>query len=422
VWASRYDGPGKAADAAAALAVSPGGEVVFTTGASAGARSGLDYATVAYRADTGARVWVSRYSGKGKRPDEPASIAVSPDGRRVFVTGTSRGAGSGPDYATVAYNARTGARLWVRRYNGVSNDLDSAIKAVVSPDSKTVFVTGQSFGLDLDDYVTVAYNAVTGTRRWLKRYNSPHNGDDIPVGMALAPNGRVVYVSGNAATVAYAAKTGRQLWVSRARKASMPAAIAVSGGAVYVTGLIFGAPTVSYDYFTVAYRASTGAQLWARRYNGTGSSNDAARAVVVSPGGGLVFITGTSIGRAGQGDEFATIAYNAKTGMTKWVRRYDGPVGGGAIAYSIAISTDGRTLYAAGKVFGGFRSNWDFGTVAYATATGNQGWAALHSSPGARTDGAGPVVASPRGGMVFVTGYVKHSGHGDDIATLGYQG
>ena len=51
----------------------------------------------------------------------------------MFVTGSSQGVGSGSDYATVAYSAATGTRLWVRRYNGPANGNDGASSVRVSP-------------------------------------------------------------------------------------------------------------------------------------------------------------------------------------------------------------------------------------------------------------------------------------------------
>jgi glucose dehydrogenase len=77
---------------------------VFVTGVSAGVTSAGDYATVAYNAATGTRLWVARYNGPGSHGDEARSVAVSPNGGTVFVTGGSFGATSEGDYATVAYH------------------------------------------------------------------------------------------------------------------------------------------------------------------------------------------------------------------------------------------------------------------------------------------------------------------------------
>ena len=145
LWVRLYNGPGNGFDAASSVVVSPGGSRVFVTGASQGTRSGPDYATVAYSAVTGARLWVQRYNGPGNGNDAASSVAVSPGGSRVFVTGESRGATT-TGYLTVAYSAATGARLWVQRYNGPGHGNDAAWSLVVSPGGSRVFVTGGSQG------------------------------------------------------------------------------------------------------------------------------------------------------------------------------------------------------------------------------------------------------------------------------------
>jgi WD40 repeat protein len=157
LWVQRYNGPGNSFDAASSVAVSPGGSRVFVTGASQGTRSGQDYATVAYSAATGARLWAARYNGPGNGNDAASSVAVSPDGSRVFVTGASRGAII-TGYLTVAYSAATGARLWVTRYNGPGNGSDEAYSVAVSPGGSRVYVTGLT-GPFPNDYATVAHSA-----------------------------------------------------------------------------------------------------------------------------------------------------------------------------------------------------------------------------------------------------------------------
>ena len=61
------------------------------TGVSTGPDGDLDYATVAYDASTGAKLWVKRYNGPGNGDDVAHALGVSPDGSQVFVTGLTAG-------------------------------------------------------------------------------------------------------------------------------------------------------------------------------------------------------------------------------------------------------------------------------------------------------------------------------------------
>jgi hypothetical protein len=95
--------------------------------------------------------------GAGNQRDRALSIGVSPDGTSVFVTGESFVGGSS-DYVTQAYSAADGIRRWSRRYDGPAHGLDVAADLAVSPDGTSVFVTGASErSTGNSDFATVAY-------------------------------------------------------------------------------------------------------------------------------------------------------------------------------------------------------------------------------------------------------------------------
>jgi outer membrane protein assembly factor BamB len=376
LWVARYDNPGNGG--AKSVAVSPNGTAVFVTGESLTTAGGEDYATVAYNAATGAQLWAARYDGPSNN-GAAAKVTVSPDGTAVFVTGTSLSATAGEDYATVAYSAATGAQLWVARYNGVAGG-NYAHSVAVSQDGKTLFVTGSSIGTnDGYDYATVAYNAATGAQLWASRYNGATTGE---------------------------------------RGAN---SVAVSGSTVFVTGSSYGGSTANYDYATVAYSAATGAQLWVKRYDGPGSGDDQAYSVAVSPSGGTVFVTGyTDTSSTSAGYDYTTIAYNATTGAQLWLARYNGPGNFTDEAYSVAVSPSGGTVYVTGES-AGTGDGWDYATVAYNAVTGAQLWAERYDGAGLGSK-AFSVAVSPTTGTVFVTGASVVGGAVGFYATVAYNG
>ena len=383
-WVAEYRAPGtEGFDEAHSIAVSPDGRTVFVTGSSLGATSGYDYATIAYNAATGARLWVRRYNGPANGDDHAVQVAVSPTGGTVFVTGSSTRAGAGAafGYATIAYNAATGARLWVQRYNGAGADAEASSLAV-SPTGRTVFVTGLSSAANsVFGYATVAYNAATGARRWVKRYNGPGRGDNraVPVVIAVSP----------------------------------------AGGTVFVTGSSPGA-TSGYDYATVAYNAATGARRWVKRYNGPGNGDDQPSSVVVSPAGGTVYVTGFSAAVASHVD-YTTIAYNATTGARRWVKRYNGPAGGDDEAAAAGVSPGAGTVYVTG-FSDGTPGTSACATIAYNPTTGAQQWTRRYSLPGTGEDACFAAAVSPANGTVFVTGETVGTTPGAQYLTIAYSG
>jgi hypothetical protein len=322
LWSARYNGPASNYDAAAGLAVSPDGQTVFVTGTSWSATSGEDYVTIAYDAATGAELWIKSYNGPGNHNDVADSVAVAPGGDAVYVTGTSQNASSGYDYATVAYSATTGAQLWLSRFSSALG-LNFAAALAVSPATGAVFVTGYSkASVTFADYATISYNGATGAQLWIKRYNDAGNGNDQATALSVSPDGNSVFVTGE------------------------------SSGS---HGL---------DYVTVAYSTSS-ERLWARRYNGPANGDDTPSAVTVSPDSSTVYVTGASQGTAsGSGYDYATVAYGAATGARLWAKRYNGPGNANDRAYSEAVSPATGTVFVTG-LSAGSGSSADDATIAY---------------------------------------------------------
>jgi DNA-binding beta-propeller fold protein YncE len=409
------------------VAVTPDGAMVFVAGATTPPQGQEpDYQTVAYDAASGAQLWMATYDGPGHGSDSPAAISVSPDGGTVYVTGSSAGAGTAGDYATVAYDVLTGDELWVARYDGphVTNLGDGASSVTVSPDGGSVFVTGSS---DADDrfatvYATVAYDAATGAERWVARYGGLQRGTNAAYGIAVSPDGSRVFVTGYSpggssqddyATVAYDASTGSGRWVARYTSNSgldldfaYSIAVAPDGSAVVVTG------ESDHDYATVAYDPATGSQRWVARYAGGDVLNHAA-AVAVGPGSRSVYVTGQTCCTTGSND-LLTVAYDLATGEERWVAPYD-LAGLSDFGASIALSPDGTTVFVAGTATP-VEGTQEWATVAYVAGSGQERGVL---TVGGRSPGAASPIGlaiSSDGSRLFVTGSVK-AGFG----TIGYQ-
>src|SRR3989442_12787184 len=232
----------------------------------------------------GTKLWVARYNGPSNSADEVGAIAVSPDGEQVFVTGRDVGSPGYLAIATLSYDTSTGLVRWLQRFNAPGEGTDQGTDVAVSPDGSMVFVTGQSEDVRSSSaIVTLAYSASSGSPIWLRLYRGPERRDNYPSSMAVSPDGSTVFVAGH------------------------------SAGA-----------DGDWDFVTLAYDASTGSPSWGRRYDGPYHGSDYASAIAVSADGSTVFVTGGTTGSA-NGVDYATVAYEASTGVIRWSRRFDGP-------------------------------------------------------------------------------------------------
>ncbi|MEX2439608.1 MAG: PQQ-binding-like beta-propeller repeat protein [Actinomycetota bacterium] len=274
IWVDRYDGPNTGGDKATALGTSPDGSALFVTGESRGASSHRDYTTVAYDPDTGDRLWVRRFDGPDGLRDHARALEVSPDGSAVVITGfTKRSSGVADlDIATVALDAASGSRLWSAVQAGATGGTDVGNAVDFSADGSTVFVGGHRTNDGDVDYVTLAYDAAVGSRLWVRGYAGPGGEFDQINALEADPTGAAVYVTGQSdgsaqgfeyATIAYDGISGTRLWVRRytgpvsggPNDVAVDLAVDPAGTGVFVTGWSDGFPTFS-DFATVAYSAA----------------------------------------------------------------------------------------------------------------------------------------------------------------------
>ncbi len=312
-WVARYNGPGNVVDKAGRIAVDDSGNV-YVTGYSVGSGTESDYATVKYNS-SGVEQWVARYNSSSNSYDSAIDIVIDNSGN-VYVTGTCWHASTGNDYVTIKYD-QAGVEQWVVPYNGTGNNFDGA-RAMAIDNSSNIYVTGTSRGAGTgSDYATVKYNS-SGVEQWVARYNGTGNDWDNPRGIVVDPYGNV-YITGwswgdgtydDCVTIKYNT-AGIEQWVSRynglVSMTDYARAIALDNdGNVYVTGFTDGAGTVT-DYLTIKYDNS-GTEQWVERYNGPASALDDALAIAVD-NTGYVYVTGWSRGMD-IGFDFATIKYS----------------------------------------------------------------------------------------------------------------
>lgn len=387
LWRDTYTGPANDYDAAYDLELSRDGKALYVGGY--GRASSTDYALLRYDAETGQRAWVYRYDGNNQGPDLAFRIALSPDGRQVFLTGDSEGQGTDRDLTTVAVDAATGAQLWVARYDGPAHKFDRALAIAASPRGDFVYAGGWSDNADGDeDLVVVAMDAATGATAWLVRYDGPTAGDDRAYRLRTSPDGDRLYVAGFATgpqkkdylTLALDAKTGRQVWSSvldgqtHQDDEAWDLAVSPDGATVLVTGEA-SMPFVGTDALwvlqdmtavTVAYDAADGRELW----RDVDPDSSYGRALAVSTDGSTLYVTGNgpskvpTVGGSGGAstyDDVLTGALDVRTGERLWAVRFDHA---GYDDFPEALVASASHLVIAGEMSQG-NLNSAFGTVAY---------------------------------------------------------
>lgn len=300
-------------------------------------------------APRGKILWFRKYRAAADETNPSAQgIAVDKSGN-AYVTGFIQTLRNDTDYLTIKLDPK-GRQLWSRRYNGPSNDVDRARAVAVDPqghiivagdsDKGTGITPGRLAGLDI---ALVKYDS-RGRELWICRYNSPTDGEDRPMAMAIDRTGASIVVGTCAApyrqrdgkqivfsvfTVLKISSAGKVAWsrqiVSPEGGYAVPTAVVTDQfDNIYATGIIDSPPrglVRDSDIITIKY-SPNGAKLWERRYATRG--RDRSRGIGMDRDGNVyVGGDGRSPSAGKTREDFIVLKYSPR-GALQWVTTFDG--------------------------------------------------------------------------------------------------
>ena len=154
-WAQTYNGPGNDYDRANKLLVQANGNVVITGRSVGTTATAEDLLILNYNGTSGTQIWERRYDGGYIQWDEGKDITADNLGY-IYITGYSYNVGTNNNYITFKYDS-LGNQIWQVKYNGPANNSDQAFSMVVDTIGN-VYLTGLSKGSGTgDDYTTIKY-------------------------------------------------------------------------------------------------------------------------------------------------------------------------------------------------------------------------------------------------------------------------
>jgi hypothetical protein len=294
-WTATLSGPGTFEDSGADV-VTYGKNVVFVAGNRTNAAGTSDITLTRYRG-SGVQ-WTRTYDGPARLSDEANCLALSPDGKAVYVAGRSQSAAGADDLVLIKRATKNGKLLWARRYGGGAH-LDDTAHAIAVDRSGNVTVVGYTQRSATDwDALAVSWRA-NGRRRFVRRIDGGAHGSDVAYDVVAAADG-TVFLAG---------------------QATLP-----GGTAAALTARL----------------SARGKKLWLKRYAGPAGTGAGARSIVARPGGG--FYVGGACLQAATGQDGLVLRYTKKGRRTLFA--VDTGAGGMTqqFLYDLAVASTGAVV------------------------------------------------------------------------------
>ncbi|MEO0076590.1 MAG: SBBP repeat-containing protein [candidate division WOR-3 bacterium] len=386
--------------------------------------------------------WTRRYSSAGAVADYAYVMTIDNLGN-VYVAGHHTITGQSSNALVKKYDTN-GNLLWTYEYNTAGNYAERFSSIVVAP-SGNVYLCGYTMGYNAGDYLIVKLNGQTGDSIWTRTYDAPGSGGyDFCRRIAIDASENV-YVTGYGARSGYGTSDivtlkyntdGALQWAAfydaGVTGADQGYSIFVNETGVYVTGYSNASSSGNADIVTIKYDPASGNEVWSSRYDGTASSNDYGRDIVVDNLGN-VYITG-SANNSGANTDITTIKYNP-SGNIVWVRTYNSSYNMADGGWWIKLDGAGHvyvygTTYTPATV-----SGQDLCLIKYDAVTGNEFWLRTYNGPATVQDTLGSYENCPdetgqsgmaldASGNIYITGRSTFVGapltSHTDILTLKY--
>lgn len=363
--------------------------------------------------------WVVEYTGATTGSNRPIKSAIDCNGN-LIVAGYSHAINF--DFVVIKYSP-SGSIIWSNRYDGPGNSHDYVTDMAID-DSGNVYVCGKSWGgvTTKYDWATIKYAAKDGKAMWVRRFNWRTNLSDEPFGINLDID-KNVYVVGMAAVndlgkemiTAKYSQNGDSVWTIPYRfntiKNDWGYSICVDSSLnVYSLGYTWREGYLAGNDITIVKYDKVGSVIWTR--NHPTNDGDYLRPILskLDAANNLVVVGNYSI----QSYDFVTIKYSAQ-GNLLWTRVFD--QGGIDRANSLYVDDNCNILIAGYNYNQQFTWGGDYLILKYSPEGDTVLTTFINGQTEYSVDEAYDALMD-RFGNIYVTGRSENTSYRPDFLTL----